>query len=552
MRSTTLLLILIFTLTLPFNASAAGPVQLHYTADVTQPARRLIRIQVRIEGLPEGRTNIVFPDSGSSVPNRISRIGWLSENGEVSPLTLEDGQFVVESSGEDPVTLAFQLRSETYSQLDRATYVDETRCVFHPQDVWLQLENQDPKATLSFTLPESWEAISTAHPAMAGSFSLATKRLAPFYLGKAERVQDDVNSPITIAVEPGAIPAPELLVSLRQQVRHRQRFVRNQGPTPLLAVFLGQSRATLGKELDASGVPQLLALTVQNGPSESRFDTRKVRQGIVNSLVRMYFPVLSNFSDSLGPDRLIDYLTLKTCLKTGILGRDEFLDALAAELWNTFGDPTGLPAKPRPNTKSAHVPAVSQPGTRASGPLLDLALSLYGDTAGSLEAFLANGFASSTPGPITEADLRRRFRQEHQASAALAGLWKTEHPLQVGDLLRPFGLLFDRRELPAFDFQLNESFQVTQVSKTPGLEAGDRIVAINSHRFLLPDDLLKCRSRLTPGQEIQLDIERRNLQLKVTQRVAKEVLLKLQVNKLADADKQQKLEQFLSSESEGN
>src|SRR5262245_37435686 len=97
MRSTTLLLILIFTLTLPFNASAAGPVQLHYTADVTQPARRLIRIQVRIEGLPEGRTNIVFPDSGSSVPNRISRIGWLSENGEVTQLTLEDGQFVVDN-----------------------------------------------------------------------------------------------------------------------------------------------------------------------------------------------------------------------------------------------------------------------------------------------------------------------------------------------------------------------------------------------------------------------------------------------------------------------
>jgi hypothetical protein len=34
--------------------------------------------------------------------------------------------------------------------------------------------------------------------------------------------------------------------------------------------------------------------------------------------------------------------------------------------------------------------------------------------------------------------------------------------------------------------------------------------------------------------------------------VAKEVMLKLEINKLADADKQQKLEQFLSVEAEEN
>ena len=84
------------------------------------------------------------------------------------------------------------------------------------------------------------------------------------------------------------------------------------------------------------------------------------------------------------------------------------------------------------------------------------------------------------------------------------------------------------------------------------LETGDRILAINNYRLMLPDDLLKCRSRLTPGQEVQLEVERRNLPLRVTQRVAKEVVLKLEINKLADADKQQKLEQFLSVELEEN
>ena len=29
------------------------------------------------------------------------------------------------------------------------------------------------------------------------------------------------------------------------------------------------------------------------------------------------------------------------------------------------------------------------------------------------------------------------------------------------------------------------------------------------HRLMLPADLMKCRSRLTPGEEVQLDVERR-------------------------------------------
>ncbi len=194
--------------------------------------------------------------------------------------------------------------------------------------------------------------------------------------------------------------------------------------------------------------------------------------------------------------------------------------------------------------------------TRCSGLLLDLALSFYGDTLQSLDAFLANGFAASGAEPVTEVDLRKRLRQEQQAAAALTGVWQSEETQRIGDLLRPFALLFDRRELPAFDFQLNETFQIAQLGgHTEGsamLESGDRILAINNYRLMLPDDLLKCRSRLTPGQEVQLDVERRSIPLRVTHRVAKEVMLKLEINKLADADKQQKLEQFLSVEAEEN
>jgi hypothetical protein len=277
---------------------------------------------------------------------------------------------------------------------------------------------------------------------------------------------------------------------------------------------------------------------------------------MARGLARLYFPAIANFSVALGPDRLIEYLALKALLKTGVIGKGEFLEVLAADLWSTFGEASESQPGPRPNAKTPRAVTTLPPRPRCNGLLLDLALSFYGDTAQSLDAFLSNGFPASTTEPLTEIELRKKLRQEQQAATVLKGVWQIEAAQQIGDLLRPFALLFDRRELPAFDFALNETFQIAQLGgHTLGssmLETGDRILAINNHRLVLPDDLLKCRSRLTPGQEVQLDVERRSVPLRVTQRVAKEVMLRLEVNKLADSDKQQKLERFLSVELEEN
>src|SRR6185369_5621253 len=163
---------------------------------------------------------IIFPDSKNSPPNRISQVGWESEDGEVSSMTLEDDQLVVESSASEPVKLVFQLRTEAFQHLDCTTYLDGDRCLLHLQDVFLQIENQDPKAAVSFVLPDSWEVISTARPAKDGSYSIETRRPAPFYLGKAESSRDDDNDLVSMAIEPGWPPANELLGELRQQIRH--------------------------------------------------------------------------------------------------------------------------------------------------------------------------------------------------------------------------------------------------------------------------------------------------------------------------------------------
>jgi hypothetical protein len=94
MRRIATLLILVFTSFLPALATAKpGQVQLRYTVDASQAAKRLLKIQAQIEGLPEGLTTIVFPDSKTSVPNRISQARQ-SEDGEVSNLILEEGQLL--------------------------------------------------------------------------------------------------------------------------------------------------------------------------------------------------------------------------------------------------------------------------------------------------------------------------------------------------------------------------------------------------------------------------------------------------------------------------
>ncbi|MCI0418260.1 MAG: hypothetical protein L0312_03385 [Acidobacteria bacterium] len=557
-----IILILATAFLLPSIAQAIqGPVQVRYTIDASQPAKRPLQIQARIEGLPEGRTTILFPESKSSNTaglERISHAGRLAEDGEVVALLLEGGRAIIESSGVEPVNLVYQLRSESFAHLDQATYLDETRCLFHPQDVLLQIESQGPKAAVSFLLPSHWQVVSAASSAPDGLFSIETKRPAPFYLGRAESAQDNGSAgPLRLAIERGWPPAQELLESLRRQIKYRQKFARNQRPKALLGVFLGPGQPVQSKEPLAFGTPQVVAFATMTGLAESPSARSKIQRVVARSLVRAYLPALGTFSAALSPDLLTEYLTLKACLKTGVMGRAEFLDAMAVELWNSFGQSDERAVKPRTMTKPARTVLVSQPRSRCSGLLLDLALSFYGNSVRSLDAFLATGFPDPAPEPIAEADLRKRLRQEEQAASALAAVWQDGDLQKIGELLRPFGLLFDRRELPSFDFQLNETFQVAQMNESSqrgslAVETGDRIVAINNHRLLLPDDLLKCRSRLAPGQEVQLDLERRNLPLRVTQRVAREVVLKLEINRLADFDKQEKLAQFLSAEVEQN
>lgn len=549
-----IILILISTSSLPLLAqSKPQRAQFRYKVDATQAAKRLLTIQVQINGLPEGENVLAFRDSEDSLSQRVTRINQQPEEGSESLLSVQDGRFIVESTEAETVRISFQLRSESFQNLDRATYVDARRCVFHPQDILLQIANQEPKVVLSFVLPTEWKAVGPLRPSADGTFSVHAKQVLPFYLGKAEEARDDDLGPLSIAIEPGWPPAPEAIAALRQQLHFRRRANPSAG-APLLAVFLEPSSPLPVK--DALGSPSLLALAIPPDLSDPLVAIRKTHQTIARGFVRTQLPAISDLSAILDPEKLINYLALKSCLKTGVLGRAEFLNTLAVELWNSFGEPAETLPKPRAGARPARNAAPTTARSRYCGLLLDLAFSLYGENIQSLDGFLSTEFATPAADPITEAMLRRRLRREPKAAAALAGIWQ-EDPQTIGDLLRPHGLLFEHQELPVFDFQLNETFHISRLETSTGraaplLEPGDRIIAIGNRHLLLPDDLLKSRSHLVPGQEVQLEVERQGVPMRVTQRVTKQVVVRLEINKLADADKQLKLERFLGAETTEN
>ena len=101
-----------------------------------------------------------------------------------------------------------------------------------------------------------------------------------------------------------------------------------------------------------------------------------------------------------------------------------------------------------------------------------------------------------------------------------------------------------------FPFELTENFEIGRiwqdgVSKRVQLQLGDKVVSIGPLRLMKPDDLLKCRGWVKPGEDIQIMIKRGGVSLRVQQSVEKQVLFKLESNRLADADKQEKLQTII-------
>jgi hypothetical protein len=421
------------------------------------------------------------------------------------------------------------------------------------------MDGQNVKSTLSFVLPAGWKVITTVDSTSEGVFRVEAGRPTAFYLGEGTHARETVrNTEVFVVVESGwAASLFSVTESLREQLMYCESLIPNTRSDALLSVFLALGTSVQRKDVAAFVTPQLLVLAAARGRAETGWKSLW-RQELSRGLVRRYYPILQNFAEPLNPSELREYLSLKTRLKTGGVSRNEFLQTMAEDLWKA------LATDSRHRTSSQMVSAKA-PGQQPASPttfhvpnyfLTDLALAFYGDEAGSLEEFLHRKFTGGGNSHVSSTDFRRKLSQETRAGKVLDRLWIEAGHIPIAETLRPFGLLFERRELLDFPFRLTETFQVAQATKRSNLAAvsvqvGDRILAVDHHPLTMPDDLLKCRSQLSSGEEVQLFIERDGVAVKLKQRIPVEVLLNLEVNKLADADKQQKLERFLSRYSDG-
>jgi hypothetical protein len=554
-----ILFVLVLTI-LSQTAAAQGPVLIDYVIDASQPGKKAFQIQAKIERLPHEHPVIIFPGMrlGSEVlPGKLLNIGLLNQDEEFLPLVLEEDRVAIQNSAPSPLVLSYGLQSGPFFHLDKTSYLDESRAVFHPQNILLQIEGQSVKSRLSFLLPSGWQVVTTATAISENAFE--PRPLDPFYLGGAKRARQAIgNTEFYLAFEPDwPSSLANVTESLRQQLNYRRSFARGASLEPLLAVFLSATKPLHHQQNIASfATSKLLVLSASRGLAEIDLQ-RVLRQELSRSLIRCYFPALQNFAERLNPSEAIDYLSFKACLKTGLLTPVDFLQIMAEGLWRTLeADPIGLenwkPVSPQP----ADSPGRVTRHARQNYFLLDLALAFHGNSVGSLEEFLFTKFAEVSNGPISSVHFRRQLAREERANKLLEELWTDVKVVPISELLRPFGLLFERRELPGFPFELTETFRVAQRRKpsnlpNSGLQEGDRILAINHHQLTMPDDLQKYRSQLGSENEVQLSVERNGVLMKLQQPIEKKVLLRLELNKLADADKREKLEKFLSREPDG-
>ncbi len=505
----------------------------------------------KIAGLPEGPCEIAFASSTVEALGENEVTGTVdvaTESGGSLPTPLDNGRIVVTASGAEAVTVTYPVKMGLYHQLTEASYLDESRGLIHPQQILLQVAGQTAEpVTLSFVMPQGWRVTAGTSP-IEGVFRLKGKRVTPFYLGDAAASRETVGEATCVVDTGWPGPPEEPLQAFSRQVRYRGGFVRDSEALPLLVVFLPIHRDDKVPAVHSLDTP---GLTVITDPGASSAGRSRTKQSLDRELARVllvpYLPVLAYLPPSSARAELEDYLALKACLKTGIVTQTEFFEAVAAGLWESFAGNAETPATKILSGTGAKQLAEALETNGGNSFLLDLALTFYGSSAKSLEEFLLGNPILPAEQLGWEREMRLRLEREGRAAKVLTGWSNGTRSNVAGDALRPFGLLFERKTLPAFPFELTEGFQVAhlKVKAAQGLQPGDRVVAINERHLVMPDDLLKYRSRLEPGQYIQLSIERSGLPMKLRLKVSEEIWLKLEVNKLADADKREKLDLFL-------
>jgi hypothetical protein len=370
------------------------------------------------------------------------------------------------------------------------------------------------------------------------------------------------NFSTNLAIEPAWTSADlDIWQVMKRQISYLGKWTTASRPQPLMVVFLGPLREDkmdegliCGKEVVIILAPPLLPLGSET--------INAITYKLAEKLVSFYLPVPCTPGPSDVGKSLVEYLTWKTILKTGSLSRRKFLEKMAQGFRGAPQEvATDLVASSAQSVwlGSWKVESLSDSAVRLRGPLtfflIDLALVFYGKEYHSIEELLQNCVSADGKSTKEQVDIFKILQSEQEVNRIAELLLGGSARIDVAKVLRPFGLILVRTELPSFDFQLSESFQVTHLGKgiapvKTGLRLGDRIVALNGTLLVRPSDLFKLRSVLQPGEEVTLTVERNGANVILTEVLEPEVYLRLEPNKLADSDKQERLGHFLAKEIE--
>jgi PDZ domain len=550
----------------PISFSFPGNIRIDYVVDVRPTSEKVLSVRAQIDGLPKGEITLRFAqeEDPADTPKRISSLSVRTAQGENSGLEIEGCRVTFENHARGAVQVSYQLESESLVKAAETTYLDQDRCLFHTQDALFAVEDKIADSELSFILPAEWKVITPARRVRGAGYRVNSKRNIAFYLGEAREINSRLDNLSTNLVIESAWTAASLDVSqeMKGQMSYLGKWTRASRPQPLMVVFLSPLREDKRDEVliwGKEGLVIILAPPPLPIPSEM---SKTLKYKLAEKLVGCYLPVPRTPNSSEIGKSLVEYLTWKTCLKAGSLSRGEFLEKMAQGFRElpveVATDPVAFPTQ-NVWLRSQKVESPSDSLVKVRGTLtfflIDLALVFYGKEYHSIEEFLQTYFKADQDLTRDEVGLLSELQSEQEASRIAELLLDGTAPLGVAQVLRPFGLILVRTELPSFEFELSESFQIIRLGKgiaagKTGLRLGDRIVALNGTRLITPSDLFKSRSLLQPGEEVTLTVERNGTTLNLTGVLEPEVYLRLETNKLADSDKQERLARFLAKEIE--
>jgi hypothetical protein len=402
---------------------------------------------------------------------------------------------------------------------------------------------------VEFKWPEGWEYYSQTTAEKKGKFELlpdvdhffyATSRLVEKILWPRLNLR-------CVYSESSNEETDLILGDLKKQYFSLQEEERVRKNRNLLLLFEGF------KPLPSPDIfsPLQNILVIQLQEHETGDYSRRLarKRSLAYALAGFFYPEIES-AKALAPDsaNLFHYLSWKNLLKCGDISREDFLERMAEGIHLSSGRKNAKPAFQTASANEAIDPIQSVLVEGLSRYfLMDLWLECFGRQNKNLPDLLSKMRAADLEEPDFSVPWIQQFQQERKAGH-YAQILFGDAPVPVKDLLQPFGLILFQRNIPSFLFLLSEACLVEKITENrpSELKLGDRIVAIEGDPLYSPVDLPKLRSIYNSGQTANLTVERNGLILKIPYRLMPTYYSRLELNRLADSDKLEKVDKFLA------